>query len=121
MGRERLISPEDATDIREAYASPRRQPNGRYTSMDVLAHLNGVSVGTIQQIVDYRGVYSTDRRKKPHKGNKMRKARIEQCDNGYIVWLEDKKGETAKRLVFENVDLALVCIKEHMVMENDND
>ena len=53
--------------------------------------------------------------------NGMKKARIEQCDNGYIVWLEDKKGETAKRLVFENVDLALVYIKKHMVMENNDD
>jgi hypothetical protein len=51
----------------------------------------------------------------------MKKARIEQCENGYIVWIEEKKGDTSKRLVFENVDLALCCIKEHMVMENDND
>ena len=121
MGKERLISPEDAADIRESYASPQRQPNGRYTSMYVLARLYDVSAGTIQQIVDYRGTYAADRRKNPYKGDKMRKARVEQCENGYIVWIEEKKGDTSKRLVFENVDLALCCIKEHMVMENDND
>jgi len=120
MGRERLISPEDATDIREAYASPKRQPNGRYTSMDVLAKLHNVSQGTIQQVVDYKGVYATDHRKKPHEGNRMKKVRIEQCDNGYIIWLENKRGETAKRLVFGDMNSALACIKEHM-MENGND
>ena len=50
--------------------------------------------------------------------NGMKKARIEQCDNGYIVWLEDKKGETAKRLVFENVDSALISIKAHIAMKH---
>ena len=50
--------------------------------------------------------------------NGMKKARIEQCDNGYIVWLEDKKGETAKRLVFDNVDSALISIKAHIAMKH---
>ena len=48
----------------------------------------------------------------------MKKARIEQCDNGYIVWLEDKKDETAKRLVFKNVDSAVVSIKAHIAMKH---
>ena len=50
--------------------------------------------------------------------NGMKKARIEQCDNGYIVWLEDKKGDTAKRLVFESVNSALVSIKAHIAMKH---
>ena len=61
MGRKRKISEKDAVEIRRRYFSPEPNPNGSMVTMPQLARLYKVSTGTIQQVVDRRGVYSGDR------------------------------------------------------------
>ena len=63
MAKKRKVSPEQAEEIRDTYYQPTRIDYcGKrwYISMDLLARLHSVSQGTIQQVIDKKGVYAKD-------------------------------------------------------------